>query len=64
MLGIVAGVLDFDWPETERRFRLAMAREPISPHLRQWNAWFHLFSIGRRHEANTARWTASSRKTR
>ena len=51
MLGIVAGVLDYDWPETERRFRLAMAREPISPHLRQWNAWFHLFSIGRRTEA-------------
>ena len=47
MLGIVAGVLDYDWPETERRFRLAMAREPISPHLRQWNAWFHLFSVGR-----------------
>ncbi len=51
MLGIVAGVLDFDWQETERRFRLAMAREPISPHLRQWNAWFHLFSIGRVTEA-------------
>ena len=51
MLGIVAGVLDFDWQETERRFRLAMAREPISPHLRQWNAWFHLFSIGRATEA-------------
>ena len=28
-----------------------MAREPISPHLRQWNAWFHLFSIGRTTEA-------------
>jgi len=47
MLGIVSGVLDYDWQETERRFRLAMAREPISPHLRQWNAWFHLFSMGR-----------------
>ena len=47
MLGIVAGVLDFDWPETERRFRLAVAREPLSPHLRQWHAYFHLFSIGR-----------------
>ena len=54
MLGIVAGVLDFDWPETERRFRLAMAREPISPHLRQWNAWFHLFSIGRVDRGQTA----------
>jgi tetratricopeptide (TPR) repeat protein len=28
-----------------------MAREPISPHLRQWNAWFHLFSVGRATEA-------------
>ena len=51
MLGIVAGVLDFDWPETERRFRLAMAREPISTHMRQWNAYFHLLSIGRPAEA-------------
>ena len=61
MLGIVAGVLDYDWPETERRFRLAMAREPISPHLRQWNSWFHLFSIGRRTEAKQ-QMTASSKK--
>jgi serine/threonine-protein kinase len=51
MLGIVAGVLDFDWQETERRFRLAMAREPITPHVRQWNAWFCLFSVGRAAEA-------------
>ena len=51
MLGIVAGVLDFDWPETERRFRLAMSREPISAHMRQWNAYFHLLSIGRLAEA-------------
>jgi serine/threonine-protein kinase len=51
MLGIVAGVLDFDWPETERQFRLAMAREPISAHMRQWNAYFYLLSIGRPAEA-------------
>jgi tetratricopeptide (TPR) repeat protein len=54
MLGIVAGVLDFDWPENERRFRLAIAREPISTHMRQWNAYFHLLSIGRPAEAK--RW--------
>ncbi len=53
MLGIVAGVLDFDWSETARRFRLATAREPMSPHLRQWNAYFHLFSIG--HTAESTR---------
>lgn len=61
MLGIVAGVLDFDWAETERRFRLAMAREQISAHLRQWNAWFHLFSVGRAAEAGSSR-TASSKR--
>jgi eukaryotic-like serine/threonine-protein kinase len=51
MLGIVAGVLDFDWPETERRFGVATAREPITAHMRQWNAYFHLLSIGRSAEA-------------
>jgi tetratricopeptide (TPR) repeat protein len=47
MLGIVAGVLDFDWHETARRFRLAMVREQISTHLRQWNSYFFLVSVGR-----------------
>jgi TolB-like protein len=51
MLGIVAGHYDFDWSEAERRFRLALAREPISTHLRQWYAFFYLFSIGRADEA-------------
>jgi eukaryotic-like serine/threonine-protein kinase len=51
MLGIVAAVLDFDWSETARRFGLATAREPMSPHLRQWNAYFHLFSIGQAAES-------------
>jgi serine/threonine protein kinase len=36
MLGIVAGQYDLDWKEAGRRFHLAMAREPISCHLRQW----------------------------
>ena len=51
MLGIVAGHYDFDWREVERRFALATAREPMSPHLRQWNAYFYLLSIGRANEA-------------
>ena len=51
MLGIVAGQHDFDWGEADRRFRLAVAREPISPHLRQWYALFLLFSTGRIDEA-------------
>ena len=51
MLGIVASVLDFDWHELERRIQVATAREPLSPHLRQWKAYFFLFSIGRPDEA-------------
>jgi len=51
MLGIVAGHCDLDWKEAERRFRLAMEREPISCHLRQWFSNFFLLSIGRAAEA-------------
>ena len=51
MLGIVAGHYEFDWHEAARRFRLAVAREPLSPHLRQWYATFLLFSTGRGEEA-------------
>jgi eukaryotic-like serine/threonine-protein kinase len=51
MLGIVAGHYDYDWGEAGRRFRLAVAREPMSPHLRQWYATFWLFSSGRAEEA-------------
>jgi eukaryotic-like serine/threonine-protein kinase len=40
MLGIVAGQYDFDWKECERRFTLAMAREPIAAQLRVWYANF------------------------
>ena len=53
MLGIVAGHYELDWREADRRFRLAMAREPISSHRRLWYALFYLFSIGR---AEEARW--------
>jgi serine/threonine protein kinase/Tfp pilus assembly protein PilF len=51
MLGIVAGHYDLDWKEAERRFHLAMAREPISCHLRQWYSNFFLHSTGRAAEA-------------
>ena len=51
MLGIVAGHYDYDWGEAERRFRLAVKREPLSPHLRQWYATFWLFTTGRASEA-------------
>jgi serine/threonine-protein kinase len=51
MLGIVAGHDDYDWSEAERRFRLAIKREPLSPHLRQWYGTFFLFATGRADEA-------------
>jgi eukaryotic-like serine/threonine-protein kinase len=51
MLGIVAGHYDYDWSEAERRFRLAVTREPLSPHLRQWYGTFFLFATGRADEA-------------
>jgi len=51
MLGIVAGHYDYDWSEAERRFRLAVNREPLSPHLRQWYGTFLLFATGRTDEA-------------
>jgi len=51
MLGIVAGHYDYDWSEAERRFRLAVDREPLSPHLRQWYGTFLLFATGRTDEA-------------
>jgi eukaryotic-like serine/threonine-protein kinase len=51
MLGIVAGHYEYDWSEAERLFRLAVKREPLSPHLRQWYGTFFLVAIGRRDEA-------------
>lgn len=51
MLGIVAGHYEYDWGEAERRFRLAVKREPLSPHLRQWYGTFFLFATGRADEA-------------
>jgi serine/threonine-protein kinase len=47
MLGIVAGHYEYDWSEAERRFRLAVNREPLSPHLRQWYGTFFLYATGR-----------------
>jgi serine/threonine protein kinase/Tfp pilus assembly protein PilF len=51
MLGIVAGPYGLDWKEAERRFRLAMAREPVPWHVRQWHAYFYLLPMGRLEEA-------------
>jgi serine/threonine protein kinase/tetratricopeptide (TPR) repeat protein len=51
MLGIVAGVYDYDWKEAERRFQRAMAHAPVSPQVRLWYVAFFLISIGRSLEA-------------
>jgi tetratricopeptide (TPR) repeat protein len=48
---VVKGQDDYDWADAERCFRRAVAREPLSPHLRQWYGTFFLFSVGRVTEA-------------
>jgi serine/threonine-protein kinase len=50
VLGMVA-VLDYDWNEAGRRFRLAMAREPIQPLVRDFYSLFYLAPLGRMEEA-------------
>jgi TolB-like protein/Tfp pilus assembly protein PilF len=51
MLGIVAGHYDLDWKESERRFALAMAKQPVSPLVRHWHSYFYLFTMGKFDEA-------------
>ena len=50
MLGIVAVEFDHDWKEADRRFQLALARDPVPPQVRHWYAHFYLASIGRAQE--------------
>jgi Tfp pilus assembly protein PilF len=47
VLGMVAGEYDYDWKEAERRFHLAMAREPVAPSVRERYGHPHLYFIGR-----------------
>jgi eukaryotic-like serine/threonine-protein kinase len=51
MLGIVAGVYDYDWKEAERRFQRAMDLAPASAQVRLWRVAFFLIPIGRPIEA-------------
>jgi serine/threonine-protein kinase len=51
MLGIVAGVYDYDWKEAERRFRLALAHDPVPPRVRQWYGVWYLLAMGPTEEA-------------
>jgi serine/threonine protein kinase/Tfp pilus assembly protein PilF len=50
MSGIVAVYLEYDWKEAERRFRLAMARDPVSVNVRLYYTWY-LQLVGRPTEA-------------
>ncbi len=51
ILGAVAGVYEYDWKEAERRFRIAMARDPV-PALVLWSyAYHYLRATGRMDEA-------------
>jgi serine/threonine protein kinase/Tfp pilus assembly protein PilF len=51
MLGVVAAAYDYDWKEAERQFRLAMARDPVPPRVRQWYGFWYLGPMGRAKEA-------------
>jgi serine/threonine-protein kinase len=51
MLGIVAALYDYNWKEAERRFRLAMAHEPVPSRVRQLYSYCYLMPMGRIEEA-------------
>jgi len=51
MMGMVAGVYGYDWKEAERRFRLALAREPVPPQVLRLHALYYLLPTGRFLEA-------------
>ena len=51
MLGMVAACLEYDWKEAERRFRLAMARDPVPVFVRLHYAMGYLLPTGRPAEA-------------
>jgi len=50
-LGIFAVIYDYDWNEAERRFRLALSRQPVSPTVRHLYGYFYLRLVGRAQEA-------------
>ena len=51
MLGTAAAWFDFDWPEAERHFRFAMARDAVTPLVRLNYAMYFLLATGRAQEA-------------
>jgi TolB-like protein/Tfp pilus assembly protein PilF/tRNA A-37 threonylcarbamoyl transferase component Bud32 len=51
LMGAIAGNRDYDWKEAERRYRLALAQEPVPPEVRRAHALFYLMPMGRLEEA-------------
>jgi serine/threonine-protein kinase len=50
-LAAVATFLDYDWASAGHHFRMAMAREPVSPSVRHRHGFFYLMPLGRIAEA-------------
>jgi Flp pilus assembly protein TadD len=50
MLGVVAGLYDYNWEEAGRRFRMALAHDPVPPAVRDLYT-FYLLPTGRPQEA-------------
>jgi tetratricopeptide (TPR) repeat protein len=51
MLGIVAASYDYDWEEAERRFLMAVSRDPVPSNAHSWYAYYCLLPTGRTREA-------------
>jgi eukaryotic-like serine/threonine-protein kinase len=50
-LGIFAVIFDYDWKEADRRFRLALMRQPALPEIRHLYGYFYLRLVGRAKES-------------
>jgi TolB-like protein len=51
LAGLISAVYDYDWPEADRLFRLAMQRAAVPPQLHGYYAHYYLLPIGRAGEA-------------
>lgn len=51
LLGIVAGIFDFDWKEADKCFRSAIACNAVPPRVLGWYGQFYLLVTGRIKEA-------------
>jgi hypothetical protein len=60
MLGIAAALFDYNWPEAERHFQLAMAHGTIPPRIHLYYAMYCLLPTGREEFAASPRNTSSA----